>query len=127
MKYLIDTHVLIWLFNGDNVISSKVLEIIKNPKSNLYISIISFWEISIKISLGKLNISYSTKELIKETIDSGIKILNLKEEHILEVENLPFHHRDPFDRLIISQSKIENMLLISKDDIFDKYIDSRIW
>lgn len=127
MKYLLDTHVLIWLLNGDNVLSKNVLEIIKNPKLELFVSIVSFWEISIKRSLGKFDISYSTRDLINETKNSGIKIIGVEPNHIFTLEELSLHHRDPFDRLIIAQSKAENMLLISKDEIFDKYISSRIW
>ncbi|MEK7432152.1 MAG: type II toxin-antitoxin system VapC family toxin [Cyanobacteriota bacterium] len=127
MKYLLDTHVLIWLLNGDNVLSKNVLEIIKNPKLELFVSIISFWEVSIKRSLGKLDISYSTRDLINETKNSGIKIISVEPNHIFSLEELSLHHRDPFDRLIVAQSKAENMLLISKDEIFDKYITSRIW
>lgn len=127
MKYLLDTHVLIWLLNGDNVLSKNVLEIIKNPKLELFVSIVSFWEISIKRSLGKFDISYSTRDLINETKNSGIKIIGVEPNHIFNLEELSLHHRDPFDRLIIAQSKAENMLLISKDEIFDKYISSRIW
>ena len=118
---------LIWLLNGDNILSKKVLEIIKNPKLELFVSIVSFWEVSIKRSLGKFDISYSTRDLINETKNSGIKLIGVEPDHIFSLEELPLHHRDPFDRLIIAQSKAENMLLISKDEMFDKYISTRIW
>lgn len=127
MKYLLDTHTLIWLLNGNDNIPTKLIELIEAPKTEIFVSIISFWEIAIKKSLGKLDIVDSTEKILKETESAGIKILEIKPKHILYVESLEFHHKDPFDRILISTSIKEKMKIISIDEIFDKYNVKRIW
>ena len=127
MKYLLDTHTLIWLLNGNDNIPAKLIELIEAPKTEIFVSIISFWEIAIKKSLGKLDIVDSTEKILKETESAGIKILEIKPKHILYVESLEFHHKDPFDRILISTTITEKMKIISIDEVFDKYKVKRIW
>lgn len=127
MKYLLDTHTLIWLLNGDDNIPSKVVDIIESPKNEIFVSIISFWEIAIKKSLGKLDIVDSTEKILKEAEDSGIKVLDIKPKHVFYVEKLYFHHRDPFDRILIATTITEKLKIISIDEVFDKYKVKRIW
>ncbi|MFN8672169.1 MAG: type II toxin-antitoxin system VapC family toxin [Candidatus Sericytochromatia bacterium] len=127
MKYLLDTHTLIWLLNGDDNIPSKVVDIIESPKNEIFVSIISFWEIAIKKSLGKLDIVDSTEKILKEAEDSGIKVLDIKSKHVFYVEKLDFHHRDPFDRILIATTITEKLKIISIDEVFDKYKVKRIW
>lgn len=127
MKYLLDTHTLIWLLNGDDNIPSKVVDIIESPKNEIFVSIISFWEIAIKRSLGKLEIVDSTEKILKEAEDSGIKVLDVKPKHVFYVETLDFHHRDPFDRILIATTITEKMKIISIDEVFDKYKVKRVW
>ena len=123
MKYLLDTHTLIWLLNGNDNIPAKLIELIEAPKTEIFVSIISFWEIAIKKSLGKLDIVDSTEKILS----AGIKILEIKPKHILYVESLEFHHKDPFDRILISTTITEKMKIISIDEVFDKYKVKRIW
>jgi len=127
VKYLLDTHTLIWAFNRSKGFPDKSKKIIEAAKSELFVSIISFWEISIKKSLGKLDIGTTTEQLFQEVQDSPIKIITLKPEHIYQVETLPFHHKDPFDRILIATAQIEKLKIIGIDEVFDKYSVTRIW
>lgn len=102
-------------------------KLVEDSQNTSYISIASLWEMSIKISLGKLAIDKDFKEVFKELSESGIEILPISFEHVLKSSTLPFHHRDPFDRIIVAQSICEGMKLLSADEIFDKYITDRIW
>ena len=116
-----------WLILGDNKLSENAKNEIENPKNIHYLSIVSLWEIGIKVKLGKLEILKPFEKIIEDVNKNGINILSINFNHLVESMNLELHHRDPFDRLIISQSKAENMILISKDEVFDKYLNNRIW
>lgn len=122
MKYLIDTHILLWLASDNPRLSKKVKKIFLNVENEIYLSIASIWEMAIKISLNKLMIKLPLKKFIEENIiGNGIKILDIKVDHLLEIEKLPFHHHDPFDRMIISQSIFESMNIITVDSNFNYY------
>lgn len=127
MKYLIDTHVLIWFLEGNLEIPEKTRLIIKDESNEIFVSIASFWEMAIKIGLGKLILPKDLKGIIEDTKSLNISTLQIKEEHVLKIIELPFIHKDPFDRIIISQSIIENMKIISKDEIFKDYPLIRVW
>jgi PIN domain nuclease of toxin-antitoxin system len=127
MKLLWDTHTFIWLILGDEKLSEHAKNEIENPENDHYLSIASLWEIGIKVKLGKLEILQPFENIINDVTKNGINILPINFNHLVENMNLDLHHRDPFDRLIISQSKAENMSLLSKDEIFDKYVNNRIW
>jgi PIN domain nuclease of toxin-antitoxin system len=127
MKLLWDTHTFIWLILGDEKLSKQAKNEIENPENDHYLSIASLWEIGIKVKLGKLEILQPFENIINDVTKNGINILPINFNHLVENMNLDLHHRDPFDRLIISQSKAENMSLLSKDEIFDKYVNNRIW
>lgn len=128
MKYIIDTHTLLWIVTDDTKLSKKAKNIYLNSKNYIFFSIISIWEMAIKISLKKLSIDLSLQDFIKKHIKGNdIRILNIELQHILLLENLHYHHRDPFDRLIISQAIKENIPIISSDKLFDSYPIKRIW
>ncbi len=128
MKYLIDTHTLIWIASENPKLSEKVKRLYLEPKNEIYLSIASIWEIAIKMSLGKISLGENLESFITNHIKgNSIKILDIKVSHILIVEKLPFHHKDPFDRLIISQSIEEEIPVLGKDSIFDFYESKRIW
>ncbi len=122
MKYLLDTNILIWFSQNDLRLPEKFREIILNPKNICVVSIISLWEISIKYSLKRLYLG-SPLDLFFSEIERTdfIEILNIKQSHLLKQATLPFYHRDPFDRLIFAQAKIEKLKFLYTDDIFDKY------
>jgi PIN domain nuclease of toxin-antitoxin system len=107
---------------------SKIAKIaIEKTENNCFASIASFWEMSIKLGLGKMDLEeISLQNFIKKVVQNGIEILEINENHVLVNEKLPFHHRDPFDRIIISQAIFEKMRVISTDFFFDKYEIERI-
>ncbi len=128
MKYLIDTHTLLWIVTKNKKLSKKVKDIYLNSENQIFISLASLWEMAIKINLKKLSINEPLKDFVKNQIKSNdINILDIKTKHILLLENLPYYHKDPFDRLIISQSINEQIPLLSFDKVFDKYSIKRIW
>jgi PIN domain nuclease of toxin-antitoxin system len=121
MAYLLDTHTFLWYLDGNKSLSKKVREIIDNPKNKSYISIASIWEMGIKISLDKLQLGISLEVLKQELIANEIEILPLDLDHIIELQHLDYHHRDPFDRILISQAKCEKLKILSKDKSFKLY------
>lgn len=127
MKYLIDTQILLWIFVVYAKLSPKVLEILKQVDIQLFVSAASFWEMAIKISLDKLTLPIGLEHFVEETLANNIEIMGLEINLILKVASLPYHHRDPFDRLIISQSIVEGLPLISSDDKFSLYALERVW
>ncbi len=127
MNYLIDTHVLLWVMLNPSKLSDKAKSIIKDRKNGIYISKISLWEIAIKIKIGKLEINMDFNRMIKSIIDNDIEILDLSTVHITETLKLPFHHRDPFDRLLIAQAKFEDFIFITKDEKLKKYKIKILW
>ncbi len=128
MKCIIDTHTLLWIVTDDKKLSPKAREIYLNSENEIYLSLASVWEMAIKSSLGKLTLEKSLEEFIEvHVVNNDIKILKIELAHVLRIENLPFHHRDPFDRLIISQSIEDNLPVLSADRTFDSYKIKRIW
>ncbi|MEE4358055.1 MAG: type II toxin-antitoxin system VapC family toxin [Desulfococcaceae bacterium] len=117
MKILLDTHILLWHLADDPRLEISKSELIENSSYSKYLSIISLWEIAIKSSLGKLIINTEIDKIVPEEI----KILGLEMPHILAVQTLPFHHRDPFDRMIIAQAMSENMTVMTGDKRFGMY------
>ncbi|MBQ2594911.1 MAG: type II toxin-antitoxin system VapC family toxin [Candidatus Riflebacteria bacterium] len=118
--YLLDTHTLLWYLNDSEQLSDTARNLI-NCEKNISVSIVSFWEIALKKNLGKLNFSCSITEIENLCLKKNINILSIKSTHLDELANLPPIHNDPFDRLIIAQAKIENLILITKDKIIPKY------
>ena len=127
MDLLLDTHALIWFFESDIQLSPIAKAAIENPLNRNYLSVASIWEIAIKQSIGKLSLSKPTHQVISHLQNSGITFIPIETNHVLGVETLPLHHRDHFDRLIISQSLFLDFHLVSKDTIFDSYGVKRIW
>lgn len=124
MNVLLDTHAFLWFESADSRLSKTAKEAIQNPENIKYISIASFWEIVIKNSIGKLHMD-STFEMLFSL--SGYHHLEISFSHLEKLRHLQFFHRDPFDRLVISQGLTEKMPIVSIDDNFDKYNVERIW
>ena len=127
MKVLLDTHTFLWFLGGNSELSKQARTLIENPKHEKYISIASFWEIAIKNSLGKLTLDVPFAELKTETIKNSFQILPITFEDTLQLCALPFHHRDPFDRIIISQAKVNDLTLVSRDNNFSLYNVNLLW
>lgn len=127
MKYLIDTHIVLWLLDDELAIPATTLLQLKDPENELFVSIASIWEIAIKRSLGKLTISRPTQAIADELPATGISILPILTSHVVQTEALPFHHRDPFDRIIIAQALVEGCVVVSKDGNFPLYSVPLLW
>lgn len=119
MRLLLDAHIFIWLIDGNPKLSQTARQAIEDESNTLHLSIVSLWEITIKTSLGKLELAIPLEQIfINFILPSGIEILPIHLPHLLILQTLPFHHRDPFDRLLISQAKSEILTLVSEDGIF---------
>lgn len=127
MDFLIDTHTFIWFINGDRSLSEKNINLIKNIENRCYISIASIWEIAIKLSIKKLKLKADFSTLSEILIENEIEILPITFVHIQKLLQLDFHHRDPFDRIILSQSLSENLPILTKDENFQLYQADIIW
>ena len=128
MKYLLDTHALLWFLKGDKKLSAKARGLIDNPGNRKFLSIASLWEIAIKVSLRKLVLDKPFEKLFPEQLHfNRIEILDITVDSLTKLTTLPFHHRDPFDRLIIAQAIVERLPIIGVDAVFDVYGISREW
>ena len=122
MRYLLDTNVFIRFAMDDENIYPDHKTIIKSADNEVFISIVSLWEIGIKYTLGKIDLKGSLPELFSAVEnDFQMLVLPIEQKHVLKAVELPFHHRDPFDRLIYAQSLAENMTFLYTDKIFDQY------
>ncbi|AAS10960.1 type II toxin-antitoxin system VapC family toxin [Treponema denticola] len=124
--YLLDTHTLLWFLRDSPQLSKKALEII-TTENKVYVSIASLWEIAIKKSIGKLEFEHSIEKIAELCHEKDILILQIQPKYFDKVIKLPNIHNDPFDRLIISQAIIENLVIITKDTIIPKYSVKTIW
>jgi PIN domain nuclease of toxin-antitoxin system len=128
VSYLLDTHALLWIAKNDPRLSLTAKSLFLDDHNEMYLSIASLWEIAIKISIGKLSIDEPLDIFIeKHVFANDIQIKLIETKHILPLVSLPFHHRDPFDRVIISQAMVEKMQIISNDSLLDAYPIDRVW
>ena len=128
MRLLLDTHAFLWFMSGNSRLSAAARSAIEDGNNDVYISAASLWEIAIKVSIDKLELSEPFEILIPQQLaENEIELLDISVEHTILITSMPFHHRDPFDRLIAAQAKVEQMTLISVDDIFDEYGVARLW
>ncbi|NNL78386.1 MAG: type II toxin-antitoxin system VapC family toxin [Desulfobacterales bacterium] len=128
MKYLIDTHVFLWFVSEDNKISSKAISLIKDSKNKIFFSAASAWELAIKTKLNRLKIKGDLESFIIEQLSINRFVpLSITISHCLYTEQLPRIHKDPFDRMIIAQSILEDLPLISADRKIRKYKTTVIW
>lgn len=125
-KYLIDTHTLLWYMEG-HLNMPLARQIIENPKNNISISIVSLWEIAIKVNIAKLSLKSPFQGLKDYLFRINISIIPIRFEHTETYLNLAPHHKDPFDRMLIAQAITENFIIVGSDEIFDKYPVIRMW
>lgn len=121
MKYLLDTHAFIWYSEEDIFLPNKLKLTIENNNNEIFISIVSLWEITIKTQIGKLKINKTIDEIIFYLSKNNIQIININNENLKILFYLPLHHRDPFDRMLISQAISENLIFITKDKNIYQY------
>ncbi len=127
MTILLDTHAFIWFLNGDNQLSPKLKSAVADTNNTCFVSIASIWEIAIKVSIGKLKIKGRFDQVIDFLNENDIEILPITFVHAQQSLKLPYHHRDPFDRIIAAQALSENVFAGTKDSIFELYGVKVFW
>jgi PIN domain nuclease of toxin-antitoxin system len=128
MKVLVDTHTFLWAFLHDHRLTSKAKQILTSDEHELVFSLVSLWEIVIKIKTGKLNTIGSSVAYIRDEMDAyGMSLLPIRYEHILQLESLPHHHSDPFDRLLTAQALTESLPILTGDRAFANYGIKLVW
>ena len=127
MYYLLDTHAVIWYFEDSVKMPVMIARLIDDPFNKKFISVASLWEISIKLSTGKLDIQLSFDALLDAIESSELSIMPIKNNYLKRLSTMPFIHKDPFDRLIIATSKIEDMVIVTIDENIQKYDIQWIW
>jgi PIN domain nuclease of toxin-antitoxin system len=128
MNYLLDTHVFVWLDSSSVQLSSSAVLVLQTPGNQFYLSFVSLWEMQIKVQLGKLNLRMPVHAIVKEQVARNpITLLPITDNHIYELTNLPMHHKDPFDRLLIAQARVEQMTIITADPAFSNYPCTCLW
>ena len=121
MNVLLDTHTLLWFISGDDRTSQNARNIIESDSTKLFVSIASLWEIAIKVNIGKLDLHIPFKKLEKEILKNNFNLLPIEFKHTVQLSKLEDIHRDPFDRILISQALVENFTIITKDNAFSQY------
>ncbi len=128
MKALLDTHAFLWWITDFSRLSKKAFEYISNGNNELYLSSVSCWELAIKENLGRIELPDRIEMLIADELRiNSIKPLFISINHALNITNLPNLHRDPFDRMLISQAQIEGLSIVSRDAVIPKYDVEVIW
>jgi PIN domain nuclease of toxin-antitoxin system len=128
MNLLLDTHAFLWFITNDSRLSAAALALIQSPANRRLLSLASVWEMAIKLSLGKLTVAQPFAQFIPEQLRlNRVELLPIQFSHAAVVATMPFHHRDPFDRLMAAQCQVEGLPIISHDPAFDAYSIQRLW
>lgn len=127
MKYLLDTHVILWLAENSHKLSDNAKNVILDYASEKYVSIVSAWEVAIKLGNGKLRIDGGLSEFYRIIDENGFIMLSVEREYLNSLQGLSEHHKDPFDRILITTAIIENLTLITVDENIKKYDLPVLW
>jgi len=128
MRILLDTHAFLWMIFGDERLDESTRSLISHPENEILLSVVTLWEIAIKVSLGKLDLAIPFEKMMEELLNKyAVQVLPISFEALVTVSKLPFHHRDPFDRLLIAQAVMEDIPIISRDGAFSNYPVQIIW
>lgn len=128
MKLLLDTHTFLWFIMGSPNLSANARALIEDIANEKFFSVASLWDMAIKLSIGKLALTAPLDVLIPQQLSfNGIESLNINTDHAAALVTLPFHHRDPFDRMLIAQAVVEKMSVVGIDTAFDAYPVARLW
>lgn len=128
MRVLLDTHAFLWWVGDAAELSARARRTIASPATECFFSAASCWEIAIKVSVGKLELDGLVERFIPhQLVANGFQELPVDIRHAVRVARLPFHHRDPFDRLLISQAIEEGLAIVSADPVYSQYGVKRIW
>jgi PIN domain nuclease of toxin-antitoxin system len=124
---LLDTHAFIWFLNGDTRLPAFTKNLIEDTSNKCFLSVASVWEIAIKVSLNKLELRGDFSQITNFLAENDIEVLPITFEHTQRLLHIQFHHRDPFDRIIIAQAHSEKLTIATKDEVFHKYEVNIIW
>jgi len=127
MKYLLDTHTVLWCVGNSQRLSPKTKEIIANRDKNIFISSVSLWETAIKVNLGKLELNSTFDEFLDKVRSGEFEILQIKDEYLKRLAALPSIHKDPFDHLLVTTALVENLTIITADERVRRYNVPWIW
>ena len=128
MRVLLDTHAMYWYIEGDPQLSATARTLIQDASNEILISPASYWEIAIKVSIGKWKLNRTYEEFIDIGLNKyGFQVLPILPTHTARVIGLAFHHKDPFDRLLVAQALVESIPIISNDPALDAYGITRLW
>jgi len=128
VRLLLDTHTFLWFIDGDTALSPYARQLIEDRTNERLLSIASLWEMAIKASLGRLTLALPFTGLVAEHVHgNAIELFEILPRHLDVLTTLPFHHKDPFDRMLIAQSQAENIPILSRDSAFDDYAIRRLW
>jgi PIN domain nuclease of toxin-antitoxin system len=127
VKLLVDTHAFLWFVAGDTRLSATARRTVEDADNEWWLSAASVWEVSIKSSLKRLVLPAPAVDYIAEKVQAGLLILPVEWAHAAAVERLPFHHRDPFDRLLIAQAQAERLAVVTDDAVFRRYGVRVVW
>ena len=128
MKLLLDTHALIWWHEDNAKLSRAAFEAIRDPDNAVFLSVVNAWEMQIKTQLGKLSVANSVPDVIRSEIEgNGFRVLPVTLDYVYDLDARPFHHKDPFDRLLIAQARHEGLTLVSSDKPIRAYDVKTLW
>lgn len=128
MRLLLDTHTFLWFVTNDPQLSENALDAVAEPTNEILLSPASYWEIAIKVSLGKYPLTVPFETFFQEGMEgSDMAILPIEVRHAAVLSSLPMHHKDPFDRMMISQAIVEQIPIVSADSALDAYGVQRWW
>jgi PIN domain nuclease of toxin-antitoxin system len=127
MKLLVDTHAFLWFLAGDEQLSARARGAMEDLANEWWLSAASVWEMSIKCSLGRLTLPAPVDEYVGRKVQQGLRVLAIDWTHAAAVQRIPFHHRDPFDRLIVCQAVCERLAVVTRDTVFSKYGVPILW
>ena len=127
MKLLPDTHSFIWWNSAPEFLSKQALALLEDEANEPVISVVNIWEIQIKNAAGKMDLTVPLENIVKTYSENGIEILPVYASHILQLNSLPDHHRDPFDRILVAQALVKDMTIISKDAKIKQYPVTVVW
>jgi PIN domain nuclease of toxin-antitoxin system len=127
MNYLLDTHTVLWCATNSENLSGNARKVLFDPKSRCFVSIVSAWEVAIKLSIGKMSLDGGVSEFYHIVDENGFIMLPVRRKHLEIIEALPFHHRDPFDRMLVAAAISANMSLITADSNIRLYKVACVW
>lgn len=126
MRYLLDTHIILWLAENSPNLSDTAKAVLLDETNEKYVSVASCWEVSIKLSLKKLRLEGGTNEFYRIIRENGFELLQVKADYLTVLESLPFHHRDPFDRLLVSTAISDDLTLLTADTQLKTYLSDNL-